>query len=299
VAFESVANNLVSGDTNGWRDVFVRDRQSGTTERVSVDSAEAAGNSDSVEPSISGDGRYVAFPSDASNLVSGDTNGSVDVFVRDRQSGTTERVSVGSGGAQGNGDSDFASISSDGHAVAFQSSASNLVSGDTNVAEDIFVRDQKTATISNCPGIPPAPDVLTSNAAVIGAPWTATVTSGFARAKAGTWTLFFGSAGVAKPAGIDVGQFPAGGLNFGTNKAGRRLLCNVDASSPSGCANIPLPAGIGSNSSCSALIPFRIGLVCNAWCAQALVVGNVPSGASGGGTYRLTSSVGGVVGTNF
>ncbi len=123
----------------------MRDRQSGTTERVSVDSGGAQGNNYSgyYGISISADGRFVAFHSDATNLVAGDTNGFSDVFVRDRLSGTTERVSVDSGGAQGiNGGSSSASISADGRFVAFDSYATNLVSGDTNGHRDVFVRDR-------------------------------------------------------------------------------------------------------------------------------------------------------------
>jgi len=146
VAFESAASNLVSGDTNSFTDVFVRDRQSGTTKRVSVSSLGAQGNNDSNGASISADGRYVAFSSRASNLIGGDTNVTSDVFVRDRQSGTTERVSIGSGGAQANDASGPASISADGRFVAFVSDATNLVSGDTNGVTDIFVRDRVSGT---------------------------------------------------------------------------------------------------------------------------------------------------------
>ncbi len=148
VAFWSYASNLVAGDTNGFDDVFVRDRQSGTTERVSVDSGGAQGNDVSHYSSISADGRFVAFQSRASNLVAGDTNGFVDVFVRDRQSGTTERVSLATGGAQGNSDieDDPLSISADGRFVAFTSVASNLVPGDTNLASDVFVHDRQSGT---------------------------------------------------------------------------------------------------------------------------------------------------------
>jgi Tol biopolymer transport system component len=148
VAFESLASNLVPGDSNGARDIFVHDRQSGTTERVSVDSAGGEGNGPcSIESlSISADGRYVAFASLASNLVAGDTNGSFDVFVHDRQSGTTERVSVDSVGTQGNAGSEGASITSDGRYVAFRSDASNLVAGDTLGQSDVFVRDRHTGT---------------------------------------------------------------------------------------------------------------------------------------------------------
>ena len=146
VAFWSDASNLVGGDTNGVEDVFVRDRQTGTTELVSVATGGTQGNARSRYPSISSDGRFVVFWSDASNLVAGDTNGSADVFVRDRLSGTTERVSLAAGGAQGNADSLGPSISASGRFVAFWSLATNLVAGDTNAWNDVFVRDRQSAT---------------------------------------------------------------------------------------------------------------------------------------------------------
>ncbi len=146
VAFQSFATNLVAGDTNANPDVFVHDRQSGTTERVSVDSAGAEGDSNSGGASISADGRFVAFESFATNLVAGDANGSWDVFVRDRQNGTTEAVSVDPGGAVGNSGSDEPSTSADGRFVAFRSFATNLVAGDTNGELDIFVRDRQSGT---------------------------------------------------------------------------------------------------------------------------------------------------------
>ena len=145
VAFDSVASNLVSGDTHGHWDVFVHDRQTGQTERVSVASNGTQGNGYSTSPSISTDGRYVAFESEASNLVSGDTNNSMDVFVHDRQTGQTERVSVASNGTQGNDHSGWPSISTDGYYVAFYSSANNLVSGDTNSIADLFIHDRITS----------------------------------------------------------------------------------------------------------------------------------------------------------
>jgi Tol biopolymer transport system component len=109
---------------------------------VSVDSSGVQGDNDSSAPSISADGRYVAFWSMASNLVAGDTNGTWDVFVRDRTAGTTERVSLDSSGAQANGPSYGPAISADGRWVAFQSFASNLVPGDANGLYDVFVRDR-------------------------------------------------------------------------------------------------------------------------------------------------------------
>jgi Tol biopolymer transport system component len=142
VAFVSLASNLVAGDTNGKADVFVHDRQTKTTERVSVDSAGLEGNGDSgILPTLSADGRFVAFTSLASNLVAGDTNGSWDIFVRDRQTQTTQRVSVDSAGLESNGNSEGTSISADGQTVEFVSDATNLVALDTNGANDVFVHD--------------------------------------------------------------------------------------------------------------------------------------------------------------
>lgn len=144
VAFHSWATNLAPGDTNGVHDVFVHDRRTGRTTRVSVDTIGTQGNGQSREPSISGDGRFVAFHSAASNLVAGDTNGRFDVFVHDRWTNQTTRVSLDSGAVQGNGDSMVPSISADGRLVAFSSWASNLVPGDTNGRADAFVHDRQT-----------------------------------------------------------------------------------------------------------------------------------------------------------
>jgi Tol biopolymer transport system component len=146
VAFTSIASNLVPGDTNNNRDVFVRDLSTNTTTRVSVGSAANQANSLSLFPSISADGRFVAFDSYANNLVPGDTNAKSDIFVRDLSTNTTTRVSVGSAGNQANEDSSSSSISADGRFVGFWSNASNLVPGDTNDSSDIFVRDLSTNT---------------------------------------------------------------------------------------------------------------------------------------------------------
>ncbi len=147
VAFASKATRLVAGDTNGRWDVFVHDRATGVTERVSVDSSGAEANADSRFPALSADGRIVVFESAATNLVAGDTNGRSDLFVHDRTTGITERVSVDSSGAQGNdASSERPALSADGSVVAFTSLASNLVAGDTNGASDAFVRDRGAGT---------------------------------------------------------------------------------------------------------------------------------------------------------
>jgi Tol biopolymer transport system component/pimeloyl-ACP methyl ester carboxylesterase len=151
VAFTSLADNLVSGDDNPFLDVFVHDRQTGETTRVSISSDGTGGNNGSLYSSISSDGRYVAFASYADNLVGGDTNDSLDVFVHDRQTAQTTRVSVASSGEQGTSYSGYCgipAISADGRYVVFDSMADNLVSGDTNSASDVFVHDRQTGVTS-------------------------------------------------------------------------------------------------------------------------------------------------------
>ena len=146
VAFGSFAANLVAGDTNDVIDVFVHDRDSGTTARVSIATAGTQANDESFSPAISSSGRFVAFRSDATNLVANDTNNNSDIFVRDRTLGVTQRVSVASDGTQANGDSILPAISADGRFVAFSSEASNLVAGDSNNLADIFVHDRQNDT---------------------------------------------------------------------------------------------------------------------------------------------------------
>lgn len=141
VGFESAASDLVASDINGVSDVFVHDRQTGTTVRASLDTGGLDPNGASLAPSISPDGRYVAFYSVASDLVTGDTNGTSDVFRHDRQTGVTVRVSVDTAGGDSNGASGSASVSGDGLYVAFESLATDLVSGDTNGFGDVFIRD--------------------------------------------------------------------------------------------------------------------------------------------------------------
>jgi len=150
IAFESTARNLVTGDTNNVSDIFVFDRQTDTIERVNLNNtAGQALFGGSFNPSISADGRFVAFDSTATNLVTGDSNSAGDVFVYDRQTDTIERVSVNSMGGQTNfgGLSETPSISADGRFVAFASLANNLVPSDTNFSEDVFVYDRDIDTV--------------------------------------------------------------------------------------------------------------------------------------------------------
>jgi Tol biopolymer transport system component len=144
VVFASLATNLVADDTNGRMDVFVHDVQTGETTRASLGFTGFQTTGNCTSPVISDDGRIVAFVSDAITMVPDDTNSVPDIFVRDRGSATTHRLSVSSTGAQANGTSDFPSLSSDGRFVAFSSLADNLVPGDTNQASDVFVHDRQT-----------------------------------------------------------------------------------------------------------------------------------------------------------
>jgi len=151
VSFSSTASNLVPDDTNGANDVFVHDRVTGATSRISVDSSGTEANADSFSAyggAISEDGRYVALLSLATNLVPGDTNGAIDVFVHDRVTGATSRASVDSAGLQGDQDSYDPVLSADGRLVLFQSFASNLVDDDTNGFLDVFVHDLDTGVTS-------------------------------------------------------------------------------------------------------------------------------------------------------
>jgi subtilisin family serine protease len=147
VAFVSSATNLVSGDNNDSRDIFVYDRQAAAIERVSVTNIGVEGDNDSYYPSISADGQFVAFNSSAENFTTGDAIERSDVYVYDRQENTIERVSVDDNGTQGYDDSYFPSISADGQVVAFESYAENLASKDNNELKDIFTFDRQSDTI--------------------------------------------------------------------------------------------------------------------------------------------------------
>ena len=154
VAFVSEATNLVPQDTNQVADIFVLDRPTGQLTCVSVASDGTPANGRSWMPSIAADGRFIAFGSEASNLVPDDTNQQADAFVHDRVTGLTTRVSLSSTGAQANHGScrthtlyprdTRPALSADGRFVAFDSAASNLVPDDTNQDPDVFVHDRQT-----------------------------------------------------------------------------------------------------------------------------------------------------------
>ena len=145
VVFASVASNLAATDPNATSDIFRYDLQTGRIAHVSVGVGNAPANGASLYPAVSGDGRYVAFQSAASNLVDGDTNGRTDIFLRDLQTGLTELISVSSDRAQSLGNSTYPDLSDDGRYVIFISRARNLTVGDTNDFNDLFVRDRTTS----------------------------------------------------------------------------------------------------------------------------------------------------------
>ena len=147
VVFSSNSSNLVVSDGNGQQDIFLCDTTTGIVNLVSATSAGVQGNGLSESPSISANGRYIAFVSQSSNFMAVDSNsGASDVFLRDTQSGVTTLISVSSDGVQGNSFSETPSISANGRYIAFMSQSSNFVSNDYGVDRDIFLRDTQTAT---------------------------------------------------------------------------------------------------------------------------------------------------------
>jgi Tol biopolymer transport system component len=148
VVFASRADNLVPGDGNGQSDIFVKDLATNAIRRVSVSASGVGGNDDSGSPVFSPDGNRVAFDTDSTNLVAGDGNNLFDVFVKDLKTGAIQRVSTSASGGEGNGNSGSPVFSPDGSKVAFRSAASNLVPGDTNKSDDVFVKDLTTGAIT-------------------------------------------------------------------------------------------------------------------------------------------------------
>jgi Tol biopolymer transport system component len=148
VAFSTFASNLVGGDTNAAQDVFVKTLSSGAIQRISTTAGGVQGNASSGGAAFSPDGTRVAFVSAATNLVAGDTNGATDIFIKTLGTGAIERVSLASGGGQVNGASDSVQFSPDGTKVLFRSAASNLVAGDTNGIDDLFVKDLVTGAVT-------------------------------------------------------------------------------------------------------------------------------------------------------
>jgi hypothetical protein len=213
VVMTSLATNLVSNDTNGTEDVFIRDRARGVTERVSVDSTGGESNGFSDGMSVSADGRIVAFHSDSTNLVGNDTNGVSDVFVHDRTSGITTRRSVDSSGAEANGESYGITISADGQVISFSSSATNLVGNDTNGVMDAFVRDERMASWSNydsgLAGTTGVPALTASANPVLGATITVDLANSYGQPTLGLFVVGYGRASIPTRFGGDLLVVPA------------------------------------------------------------------------------------------
>ena len=144
VAYLSPATNLVAADTNGWTDAFVRDVVTNKNTLLSVSSTGVQANGPTLTVVAAADGRHFLFTAGGTSLTPGDANATADVFVRDTTSATTTLVSATATGASGNNASSAEAISSDGHYVAFDSLATNLVSDDTNGVGDVYVRDMTT-----------------------------------------------------------------------------------------------------------------------------------------------------------
>jgi hypothetical protein len=246
VVFSSAASNLVAGDTNGVTDVFVHDRTTGTTERVSVDSTGAQGKyaSGIFGCAISADGEIAAFDSGASNFVHGDTNGMYDVFIHDRATGLTQRASVSSSGHQANDNCESpTAVSSNGLTVAFVSLASNLVGGDNNRAVDVFVHEfcSKDASWANYgagfPGTNGIPSFTSQQNPVLGSTLTLDLVNSCANPIAGLLFVGFqqtkihsGSGGdlLVVPALIVPITIPIGGASFTGAIPSDSTLCGVD-----------------------------------------------------------------------
>lgn len=147
IAFESSATNLVTNDNNNRSDIFIHELDSAVTERVSISTLGVESDQHSRSPAISQDGRYVVFENSSDVLVTGDTNNSQDIFMRDRQTNETVLVSLDDAGIQANGGSSHPDISANGRYVVFQTSANNLVQDDTNAQQDIYRKDMQTGQI--------------------------------------------------------------------------------------------------------------------------------------------------------
>ena len=146
VVFDSTSTNLVAEASGVYANVYLKSIDTGEIWLVSSDASGIIGDSESKNPDVSADGRYVAFESASTNLVSGDINSLRDVFVKDMETGAVELISVSTDGTQSNGSSSLPSISADGRYVVFMSHSDNLIAEDTNNEYDIFLRDRETGT---------------------------------------------------------------------------------------------------------------------------------------------------------
>ena len=213
VAFDSYASNLVAVDTNGVMDCVVFDRSLQVCELISVDSSNNQGNSVSSLGSISANGAFVAFQSHASNLVSGDTNGTLDIFLRDRFSGSTTRLSVDSAGVEATSGAYAPSVSADGQTTTFSSGSSNLVGSDANGMIDVFVRDMHIASWKNygsgLSGTNGIPSLVSLTNPIIGSTITVDLSNSSGQPTVGLLIVGFSEASIPTHFGADLQVLPS------------------------------------------------------------------------------------------
>jgi Tol biopolymer transport system component len=293
VAFASDAGNLLTTDTNGKRDVFVRDTVMGGTFRVNLGPAGVQADDHCESPRISADGEVVVFQSSATNLVAGDTNGFSDIFAHVIASGATERVSVSTAGVQGNQFSNYADVSNDGRYVAFTSVANTLVVGDTNATSDVFLHDRVThvTTRASISSGGAQADLGCLGAAVAGdgsaVAWESPATNLVPGDTNGHYDIFVRDAGGCSGAGgwlgYGAGLAGAGGfvpVLFGDGCPTPGALVTLHLEQVVGGASGTLFVGLGP-----AALPFKGGsLLVSPIVLQALLgVGGAPGAAGAGG----------------
>lgn len=233
VVFASRAGNLAAGDAGGRAGIFVRDRVTGTTTLVSEPPGGGQANGDADFPSISANGRLVAFNSSATNLVAGNPHGFQQVYVRNLATGALRRVSQANGGTAGNGDSTEPALSGDGSRIAFRSVATNLVTGDTNYADDVFVQDLARHLISR---VSVTPGLAQGNSSSFGSSLSS---DGRTIAFSSDATNLTGT-GAGTPEQVivrDITQLPLSGASptiTGTAKVGDTLMAHPGNWGPSG-----------------------------------------------------------------
>ncbi len=213
VCMHTLASNLVAVDTNGVMDCVVFDRSLQVCELISVDSSNNQGNSVSSLGSISANGAFVAFQSHASNLVSGDTNGTLDIFLRDRFSGSTTRLSVDSAGVEATSGAYAPSVSADGQTTTFSSGSSNLVGSDANGMIDVFVRDMHIASWKNygsgLSGTNGIPSLVSLTNPIIGSTITVDLSNSSGQPTVGLLIVGFSEASIPTHFGADLQVLPS------------------------------------------------------------------------------------------
>lgn len=281
VAFVSEATNLVTGDSNGVADIFVRDTVAGVTERVSVDSAGNQANGASNRPLLSKDGRYVLFESQAANLVEGDSNGAGDLFVHDRLLGDTRLLSSDASGTQGNGPSSMAAVSGDGHYAAFATEANNLVTADSNGLGDVLALSLTDITTTGVQTVN-TPNVLLNDADVENDPLSVA-----------------GNTAAANGTVVDNGDgtfsyTPASGF-VGLDRFGYTVSDGAGSDTATvdvavGVANYP-PQGVADTATTTAAAPVTIPVLANDFDldGDSLVIGSADSISIYGGTVTINA----------